>query len=131
MGFKQIARRAGETSMFLVGKAGKMTKAASLPGSNFLPRMAGPCHSWLHQGAVAFLWQLPDHVTMPSKLKKTVPLPQTLPVGETPYEMRPWLIQFKMVQAHGYRCAAYCDANGQWRSAYSNEALPGDIKVLW
>jgi len=35
-----------------------------------------------------------------------------------------------LVQCAGFRCMAYQDTNGKWRSYYSHEALPGSIQVI-
>lgn len=75
---------------------------------------------------------LPDNVWMARKLTKDAPLPQAQPLSaaETSTEMWVRLIEFKLVQGPGYRCAAYCDEFGQWRNADNNEELHGDIQVL-
>jgi hypothetical protein len=39
-------------------------------------------------------------------------------------------MEFFMVQGVGYRCAAYCDEDGRWHDAMTNEELYGEIYIL-
>lgn len=45
-------------------------------------------------------------------------------------EAAPFLIEFFVVQGTGFRCVAYCDADGRWRNAFTNEELFGEIRIL-
>ena len=40
------------------------------------------------------------------------------------------ILHFFMVQGVGFRCAAYCDQQGQWHDALNNQELYGDIGVI-
>jgi hypothetical protein len=42
----------------------------------------------------------------------------------------PFLVEFFMVQGIGFRCMAYRDAEGRWRTAFEHEELTGSIQVL-
>jgi hypothetical protein len=42
----------------------------------------------------------------------------------------PFVREFFLVQGAGYRCMAYRNDKGQWRGAFNNEELPGDVRVL-
>jgi hypothetical protein len=60
---------------------------------------------------------------------------QTVPqcessAAESSSETSPFVLEFYMVQGVGFRCMAYCDRNGKWRSAFNNDELYGDIHVL-
>ena len=35
-----------------------------------------------------------------------------------------------LVQCAGFRCLAYQDGSGKWRSIYSHEPLPGTIEII-
>jgi len=48
---------------------------------------------------------------------------------EKPTEF-PFLEEFFMVSAGGYRGMAYQDKNGRWRKARTHEELHGDIYLL-
>lgn len=49
---------------------------------------------------------------------------------QQPAETSPFLIEFFVVQGVGFHCVAYCDSEGQWRDAFNNEELFGDIQIL-
>jgi hypothetical protein len=42
----------------------------------------------------------------------------------------PFIVEFFMVQGIGFRCMAYRDHDGMWRSAFDNKALSGCIRIL-
>ena len=42
----------------------------------------------------------------------------------------PFIVEFFMVQGIGFRCMAYRDHGGMWRSAFDHEALLGCIRIL-
>ncbi len=42
----------------------------------------------------------------------------------------PFVLEFFMVEGVGFRCMAYCDKDGKWRNAFTNEELFGDIYIL-
>lgn len=45
-------------------------------------------------------------------------------------EPSPFIREFFLVQGIGFRCMAYRGSEGKWRGAFSNEELPGPIRVL-
>jgi len=45
-------------------------------------------------------------------------------------EASPFVIEFFMVQCPGFRCMAYRDEAGSWRSAFSHQELPEDVYIL-
>lgn len=49
---------------------------------------------------------------------------------ENPVERSPFIVEFFMVQGAGFRCMAYRDQDGKWRSAFDNDELAGDICIL-
>jgi hypothetical protein len=61
---------------------------------------------------------------------KTTPLCEPNLTAEEFDGSCPFIVEFFMVRGAGFRCMAYRDANGKWRSAYNNEELPGDICIL-
>jgi hypothetical protein len=42
----------------------------------------------------------------------------------------PFLIEFFMVHAMGFRCMAYRDDHGRWRRAFDNVELAGRIRIV-
>jgi hypothetical protein len=60
----------------------------------------------------------------------TLPIQETAEPAATPAEANPFLLEFFVVEGPGYRCTAYRDAAGQWREAFSNEELFGDIQIV-
>lgn len=42
----------------------------------------------------------------------------------------PVILQFFSVQGPGYRCVAYCDPQGVWREAGTQQELFGEIRIL-
>lgn len=45
-------------------------------------------------------------------------------------EMSPFLIEFFTVQGVGFRCSAYRDQAGNWRDAFTNDELFGEIQIV-
>jgi len=45
-------------------------------------------------------------------------------------ETSPFLVEYFMVQALGFRGMAYCDQEGRWRNAFNNDQLLGRIYLL-
>jgi hypothetical protein len=41
----------------------------------------------------------------------------------------PFLLEFFMVQGFGFRCMAYRDDDGRWRSAFDNQELAGHVWI--
>jgi hypothetical protein len=58
----------------------------------------------------------------PARLRCRTPVVEA---GQSPFEL-----EFHTVQGAGFRCMAYRNSEGQWRGAFDNEELPGDIRVL-
>jgi len=50
--------------------------------------------------------------------------------GDESLTMPPQVAEFVVVQAGGFRCAAYRGKDGKWRGAYGNEELAGEIFVI-
>jgi len=51
--------------------------------------------------------------------------------GAAPLETRmPRMGEQVVVQCEGYRCLAYLDKDGKWRSAHSGKELPRVLRVL-
>jgi hypothetical protein len=48
----------------------------------------------------------------------------------TPFAKPPVLVQYEIVEGPGYRCVAYCDEDGRWRSASNHQELRGEIRIL-
>lgn len=42
----------------------------------------------------------------------------------------PFDTEFFMVQGLGFKCMAWRDFNGKWRTAFENQILPGQIRVV-
>lgn len=51
------------------------------------------------------------------------------PFEKTP-DLSPFIHEFFMVVAGGFRGMAYCDEEGKWRTAYMNQELSGDICIF-
>ena len=47
------------------------------------------------------------------------------PKGTTPFET-----EFFMVQGIGFKCMAWRDGEGKWRTAFENPVLPGNIRIV-
>lgn len=47
-----------------------------------------------------------------------------------PNESSPFLVEFFMVQGVGFKCMAYRNSEGKWRTAFDDIELPGTIRVL-
>jgi hypothetical protein len=45
-------------------------------------------------------------------------------------EISPFLVEYFMVQALGFRGMAYCDQEGRWRNVSNNDQLLGRIYLL-
>jgi len=45
-------------------------------------------------------------------------------------ELSPFIREFFMVQAFGFRGMAYRDEQGLWRTAFNHIALAGDVCIL-
>jgi hypothetical protein len=41
----------------------------------------------------------------------------------------PFLLEFFMVQGFGFRCMAYRDDYGRWRTAFDNQELAGHVWI--
>lgn len=54
------------------------------------------------------------------------PKPVTREYGEP----SPFLVEFFMVQGLGFKCMAYRNIDGKWRTAFDDIELPGTIRVL-
>jgi hypothetical protein len=52
------------------------------------------------------------------------------PVAEEQNGVSPFDTEFFMVQGVGFKCMAYRSGDGQWRTAFENQLLPGKIRVL-
>jgi len=52
------------------------------------------------------------------------------PAGEGGERTSPFLLEFFMVQGTGFRCMAYRNDDGKWRSAFDHRELSGTIRVL-
>ena len=52
------------------------------------------------------------------------------PVIREPGEPSPFLVEFFMVQGVGFKCMAYRNGDGKWRTAFDDIELPGTIRVL-
>jgi hypothetical protein len=42
----------------------------------------------------------------------------------------PFLVEFFMVQGHGFTCMAYRSYDGTWRTAYENQVVPGVVRIV-
>ena len=51
-------------------------------------------------------------------------------MAETPEGGSPFDTEFFMVQGAGFKCMAWHDANGKWRTAFENQILPGNVRVV-
>ena len=58
------------------------------------------------------------------------PLPQVKLVTNEEEEPSPFIREFFLVQGIGFRCMAYRNSEGKWHGAFSNEQLPGPIRVV-
>lgn len=45
-------------------------------------------------------------------------------------EPSPFLVEFFMVQGIGFKCMAYRNSEGKWRTAFDDIELPGTIRVV-
>lgn len=52
------------------------------------------------------------------------------PVMKEPDEPSPFLVEFFMVQGVGFKCMAYRNGDGKWRTAFDDIELPGIVRVL-
>ena len=50
--------------------------------------------------------------------------------SERSSDSSPFMNEFFMVQGVGFRCMAYKDESGRWRSAFNHVELVGDIRIL-
>jgi len=53
----------------------------------------------------------------------------TAPTGEVDWSS-PFIHEFFLVQGNGFRCMAYRNNDGKWRTAFNDQVLTGAIRVL-
>jgi hypothetical protein len=49
---------------------------------------------------------------------------------EEPAQTSPFVLEFFLVEGHGFRCMAYCGADAKWHHAFNDEELRGDIRIV-
>ena len=62
--------------------------------------------------------------------QKNPPLCDPQVAADTLEKPSPFILEFFMVQGMGFRCMAYRDQNGKWRSAFAHRELPGNVYIL-
>jgi hypothetical protein len=55
---------------------------------------------------------------------------QTAPLAAEQIEESPFVIEFFMVQALGFRGMAYLDADSKWRRAFDDAPVYGPVKII-